>query len=284
MSNRNSYTNWNETLGNNFNNQNFNNGTQNPYQNNQNTYQNNHNLSSNAMLNKNIETGGKYQATVSGMYGEFTVAAVMKSLPSQYHVLNDIILDTGTKLEKYQPQIYGVDNFKHITRNGKVYSVIHQTTQLDHIIVSNYGIFVIETKNHKGFIFGDLNGAVWTQTFRGAGHFTFYNPVQQNEGHLRNLSKQTGIKRNFMTGMIVFTNPEANLENVKCPFCYTVDQLYNAILSFNKPIWNNKQVVRVIQAIEKLNSNSYFKAKQHEEYVQHLKHVHDINKMRKRGF
>lgn len=31
----------------------------------------------------------------------------------------------------------------------------NKTTQVDHVIVANYGIFVIETKNYKGWIIGD---------------------------------------------------------------------------------------------------------------------------------
>ncbi len=37
------------------------------------------------------------------------------------------------------------------------------TTQIDHILVSRYGIFVIETKHYKGWIFGDENSKNWTQ-------------------------------------------------------------------------------------------------------------------------
>ena len=37
------------------------------------------------------------------------------------------------------------------------------TTQLDHILVSKYGVFVIETKNMKGWIFGSEKQAKWTQ-------------------------------------------------------------------------------------------------------------------------
>ena len=37
------------------------------------------------------------------------------------------------------------------------------TTQIDHIIVSRYGVFVVETKNMKGWIFGNPNEKTWTQ-------------------------------------------------------------------------------------------------------------------------
>ena len=58
-------------------------------------------LHNDLMVQKNIETGGGYQASVSGMYGEFTIAAVFKSLPEEYAVLNDILIQTGTQFRKY---------------------------------------------------------------------------------------------------------------------------------------------------------------------------------------
>ena len=36
------------------------------------------------------------------------------------------------------------------------------TTQIDHLLVSCYGIFVVETKNYNGWIFGDEHAAQWT--------------------------------------------------------------------------------------------------------------------------
>ena len=47
------------------------------------------------------------------------------------------------------------------------------TTQIDHIIVSKYGIFVIETKNMKGWIFGDIHQKTWTQKIYQ--YSTFFN-------------------------------------------------------------------------------------------------------------
>jgi len=47
------------------------------------------------------------------------------------------------------------------------------TTQIDHIIVSQYGIFVIETKNYKGWIFGDEYSKTWTQSIYGKKHLAW---------------------------------------------------------------------------------------------------------------
>lgn len=233
------------------------------------------------MIEKNLETGGSYQASVSGMYGEFTIAAVFKSLPDQYHVMNDILLQLGTKYRLYNPNRYGESPFRIVQNRGRLYEEVKMSTQIDHVIVSPYGLFVIETKNHKGWVFGDVAGQVWTQVLVGGrAKYTFYNPVRQNEGHMVNLSKQLGLGRQFMTGMIVFTNPEAYLGNVNCNCCYTVDMLYDAIISYDNPVWTMQQTEKVIHAIEKIDTNNYTGAKEHEMYVKDIKRRHDINRGR----
>lgn len=246
-----------------------------------------------AMAQKNLETGGGYQAAVSGAYGEFTVATVFKSLPDYYHVMNDTLLQQGTQLRPYQPEIYGESPWQIVRKGNRYFEVVKKSTQLDHLIVSPFGIFVIETKNHKGYIFGDMNGKVWTQVLKGENgaraygghaHFTFYNPVAQNMGHVQELSKQIQIPLNYMTGMIVFTNPDADLSNLNCSCCYTVDQLYEAILNFDQQVWGIKQMEKVIARIEKMDANSYTLSKEHVTYVQDIQRRQEINRMRKRGY
>ena len=57
------------------------------------------------------------------------------------------------------------------------------TTQIDHILVSRFGVFVIETKDYKGWIFGNANDAKWTKVlFRLK--FRFQNPILQNRRHV----------------------------------------------------------------------------------------------------
>ncbi|WP_228764567.1 nuclease-related domain-containing protein [Limnohabitans sp. Rim11] len=66
----------------------------------------------------------------------------------------------------------------HITlKHGK------STTQIDHILVSSYGVFVIETKNYKGWIFANPKHETWTQVLFKA-KFKFQNPIYQNHRHV----------------------------------------------------------------------------------------------------
>lgn len=61
-----------------------------------------------------------------------------------------------------------------------------KTSQIDHIVVSPQGIFVIETKNYKGLLSAGGKGNYWKQSL-GRRSFTFYSPVKQNNGHISSL-------------------------------------------------------------------------------------------------
>lgn len=67
-------------------------------------------------------------------------------------------------------------------------------TQIDHIVVSNYGIFCIETKAYKGWIFGSANQEQWTQVIF---HYKerFYNPLRQNFAHVKAIEDLLGQQR-----------------------------------------------------------------------------------------
>jgi hypothetical protein len=58
------------------------------------------------------------------------------------------------------------------------------TTQVDHILVSRFGVFVIETKDYNGWIFANATGATWTHVFHKR-KFKFQNPILQNYRHVR---------------------------------------------------------------------------------------------------
>lgn len=66
------------------------------------------------------------------------------------------------------------------------------TTQIDHVIVSRFGIFVIETKNMKGWIFGNPAHKTWTQQIYRRRH-SFQNPLRQNHLHVMTLRSLLGL-------------------------------------------------------------------------------------------
>ncbi len=79
------------------------------------------------------------------------------------------------------------------------------TTQIDHILVSRFGIFVIETKHYKGWIFANANHANWTQVLFNA-KFRFQNPIDQNLRHVRAVRELLDfLPPDLVKSVVVFT-------------------------------------------------------------------------------
>ena len=85
------------------------------------------------------------------------------------------------------------------------------STQIDHLVVSPYGVFVIETKGYKGWILGGEYSERWTQNIYGK-KFTFYNPIKQNEGHVRFLRHLLKCSADIPFIPIVVFNNDAELK------------------------------------------------------------------------
>lgn len=80
------------------------------------------------------------------------------------------------------------------------------TTQIDHILVSQFGIFVIETKGYKGWIYGNERNRQWTQVLYRA-KFRFGNPIYQNAGHVAALRKLFKLHESAFHSIVVFYGP-----------------------------------------------------------------------------
>ena len=87
----------------------------------------------------------------------------------------------------------------------------NSTTQIDHILLSRYGIFVIETKNINGWIFGNEKSKYWTQSMYGK-KYKFQNPLHQNFRHARALANYFQIDHNNVHSVIFFIGDTAKLK------------------------------------------------------------------------
>jgi len=111
-----------------------------------------------------------------GMLGEWRVRAVIgKTRAGERYVINDIIINVDGK-----------------------------TAQIDHIVINKNGVYVIETKNYSGRIYGSDDRKYWTQTLAGGRvKNSFYSPVRQNLVHVAKLRELLG-ERVFLTPVVVF--------------------------------------------------------------------------------
>lgn len=83
------------------------------------------------------------------------------------------------KLSRLDPRRYTTLNDLLLPSNGNT-----ATTQIDHVVVSNFGIFCIETKSYRGWIFGNAQQEYWTQVIY-RHRKKFYNPLRQNYAHVK---------------------------------------------------------------------------------------------------
>lgn len=148
--------------------------------------------------------------TIKGKIGEKSVEAVLSLLPkNKYVVLNDLMFKNGS-----------------------------YTTQIDHIVVSIYGIFVIETKNYKGWIFGNANKDYWTQNIWGH-KYSLYNPLLQNENHISFLLRKFNIlrkKRTSIFPIVVFLSASRLQLIGDCDCVLWLRELRSYIRSFSQDI------------------------------------------------
>lgn len=95
--------------------------------------------------------------------------------------------------------------------DSKEYRPIHNvtlktpdgTTQIDHVFVSRFGLFVVETKNYSGWIFGDEHQPMWTQKiFKTTNRFQ--NPLRQNYKHVKALEALLNLPSGKIHSVIVF--------------------------------------------------------------------------------
>ena len=163
-------------------------------------------------------------AILKGRMGEKAVGRRLRRLPKErYRVLDDVILPTRTG-----------------------------TTQIDHLVLSIYGIFVVETKAYKGWIYGGENQDRWTQNIYGQ-KTRFYNPILQNAGHVRALER---VLREFGTlpfYPIVAFSPQADLKvNVKSAHVIYWTRISSYIRSFTLEKLSLEQVNAILERISEV--------------------------------
>ena len=127
------------------------------------------------------------------------------------------------------------------------------TTQIDHIIVSNFGVFCVETKAYSGWILGRERDKYWTQSINYR-KYRFYNPLRQNYGHVKTLEKLLAPLNISIPiySFIAFPNAEKLRITGTDAVGYTRD-IVDKIKGYCQVILSNKDRDRIINAINQAN-------------------------------
>lgn len=141
------------------------------------------------------------------------------------------------------------------------------TTQIDHVVVSRHGVFVIETKNMGGWIFGDARQAQWTQTIYRRKH-RFQNPLRQNHAHVKALEAVLGLPAGHFHSVVVFTG-DCTFKTEMPKQIRRLSDLIAYIRSFSDEILDDSQVIAAARQLALVQSQTDSRAR--DEHVRALK-------------
>lgn len=184
-----------------------------------------------------------------GKRGEMRVFNILSLLPDEYTILNDLVFPTE-----------------------------RGTTQIDHLVISKYGIFAIETKNYRGEIYGDDNRQEWTQlivtevtyakkwwkTYTYVTKNHFYNPVKQSLGHAFRVKELlSAFPRIKVVPIVVFVG-DAILSNVNSRHHVVYEEnLLDVISSYRTIYLTDDDLHKIIDIIESYNIRQFVKDREH---------------------
>jgi len=149
------------------------------------------------------------------------------------------------------------------------------TTQIDHVIVSRYGVFVIETKNMKGWIFGSPQQKTWTQKIYR--HTTkFQNPLYQNYKHTQTLLSALELEPDKVFSVVVFVGDSTFKTAMPDNVVYAGGYI-RFIKSKKRSILNDGEVLSICTRLQSGRLKPSIRT-----HINHVKHVKTIVEEKKR--
>lgn len=123
------------------------------------------------------------------------------------------------------------------------------TTQIDHILISTKGIFVIETKHYKGWILANAKSKLWTQCVY---HYKnqFQNPIFQNYRHVKAIQNIFPfLKTQYIYNIVVFSG-KATFKTKKPNHVFYTKELISALGAYSDNILNLNDIKFCIEKLE----------------------------------
>lgn len=123
------------------------------------------------------------------------------------------------------------------------------STQIDHLIFSPYGLFVLETKNMKGWIFGGERQAEWTQKIHKNHSQKFQNPLRQNHLHVQAVRALLQLPKEQVHSVVAFVGP-SQFKTEMPPQVLEGSAFIGYIQQFQQQIWEPEAMQALIDQLE----------------------------------
>lgn len=129
-----------------------------------------------APSDRSVSTSQKQVAVRKGEIGEYKIDIQLDQLPNDCRYLSDLLIKNPKAKSDY--------------------------SQIDHVVLTPYGIFVIETKNYQGTIYGGKDSKTWSVN----GKFKMMNPFVPNYSHIKALASLIDSKyQDLFISLVSFT-------------------------------------------------------------------------------
>lgn len=160
----------------------------------------------------------------------------------------------GKRAEK---KVFGelekLNSNEYLIYNDIIIEDSNYITQIDHIVLSKKGIFIIETKDYAGKIYGSENMYKWKQ-YLSRNEYEFYNPIKQNNTHINFLAKKLKTNRSKFISIIAFTGrADLNL-TTNTQVCY-INEIKDVILEYNENIIIQEELDNIYNVLEPISNN-----------------------------
>jgi hypothetical protein len=158
----------------------------------------------------------------------------------------------------------------HLLLNNVTLATPEGTTQIDHVLVADTGIFVIETKHYSGWIFGDPQERQWTQAiYRKKSRFQ--NPLHQNYGHIKALQSLFDLPAQHFHSVVVFT-ADAEFKTELGPNVLRLGNLIPFLTAERPALFDERKMTYIIGRIEMKRERRSVETDEY--HINHLRNRH----------
>lgn len=144
-----------------------------------------------------------------------------------------------------------------------------KTSEIDLLMIHEKGIFVFESKNYSGWIFGNASQLNWTQSLQNGEKHHFYNPIRQNQTHIKALSEYLNIPVSSFTSYIVFSErcslksvPE-NTDQVIIVRRPDMLKKLRTQLGSSVNLYSSEEMLQLVQKLQPLTNKGEAEKQQH---------------------
>lgn len=197
----------------------------------------------------------------------------------------EAILDDTGKLGEYYTfdKLKTLQGYKKYLFNCYLPKADGTTTEIDVIFLHESGVYVLESKNYSGWIFGNEAQQRWTQTLpvgrnKSAKKNSFMNPIIQNEVHLKWLRNYLGDTKKIPIHSYIVFSERCELKNVTVTstvhHVIKREQLLNAIQQNAKIVGNCLSVQDIDMLYEKLYPLTQVNKEQKQIHIENIRKKH----------